>query len=774
MLFAPRSTKELDSKLINKAKTISPLVSKKKGMSRGLSERIASAEVEVNRYFAKFKEDFCVIRTEEELNTYINNAIKDGIIAIDTETSGLDTFNDVLAGVCVFSPSQKAAYIPCNHVSYITGEKVQNQLSEEIIKKYFSLLEDNNVKIIMHNASFDLKVFVNMVGLHLTCYWDTLVAANLLNENEPHGLKVLHDKYCGDETGVYSITNMFDGLVFTYVPIKLGYLYAARDAKMTYELYKYQSRFLSDNPPEGYEDLKSCYYVFKNIEMPLIPIIMDAELRGIALNPDTCDKLKVEYNNKLKVCSDKLYSIVEPIKDIINEFIRTHSYGDAKQRCKLQWPVNFDSPAQVSELLFKVLHVESKNGTSTGVKELKELLELKKTSSIAKDIISNVLDYRKIQKLLTTYIEKLPNSVNPKTGKIHCNFNQQGTVTGRMSSSNPNLQNIPARNKDIRKMFTADTGYCLIGGDYSQQEPRILAHMSGDEQLQHAYKEGKDLYAHIGSLALHVPYEQCLEHNPDGSVNEEGKSRRTKMKAIVLAIMYGKGAKALSEDLKITLEEAQGLLDSVFREFPKVHRFIVDSQKFAHINGYVKTLWGRKRRLPDMLLDRYEFSYVNGISNDFDPLGDFSTAVETHEEVDTETRKRWTNALNRCKGYLAKQRLLSQALEEGIKIKDNGKIIADSERQTVNSIIQGSAGDMVKLASILCYNDKRLKDLDCHIIIWVHDEIISTCPIENAQKAAEYVVENMKKAADRLDVPMKVDTEITKIWYGEQLQFNKI
>ena len=768
-LFAPRSNKDFDKKIIKKANSIQQVFIKGSGAKGKLSERIASAEVEVERYFGKFKKDFVVIRDEHSLQEYINRSISDGVIAIDTETNGLDTFNGILAGVCVYSPSQKAAYIPCHHISYITGEELPHQLKENVLNKYFSQLNENNVKIIMHNASFDLKVFANMVGLRLNCYWDTMIAANLLNENEPHGLKPLHDKYCGDGTGVYSITNLFEGIVFTHVPIKLGYLYAARDAKMTYELYLYQSKWLSPNPPEGHEDLKSCYDVMMNIEMPLVPVILDAELRGIKLDLDTANKLKEEYTKKLTDCKDRFNKIIDPIKDLILQFIRSNTTISSKP--KLEWPVNFDSPLQISELLFKVLKVDDSNGTSTGVKELNLILSKTKNETV-KQLIETLLEYRKVQKLLTTYIEKLPNEVNPKTGKIHCNFNQYGTVTGRMSSNSPNLQNIPSKNKEIRQMFVADDGYCLIGSDFSQQEPRLLAHMSGDKQLIQAYQTGKDLYAHIGQLALHVPYEQCLEHNPDGTVNPEGKARRNKMKAIVLALMYGKGTKALAEDLKITLEEASDLINSFFTEFSSVKRFIEESQNFAKTHGYVKTFWGRKRRLPDMLLDKYEFSYANGISKDFDPLGDFSAPVQTNQEVSDELKYKWTEKLNRAFGFKSKKLLIDKALDEdGIKIKENSLKISDAERQTVNSIIQGSAGDMTKKASIIIYNDKRLQERDCHILIWVHDEIIVTCPIKYAKECAEFLSEDMKAAGKELSVPMKCDTEITKIWYGEELKF---
>lgn len=296
--------------------------------------------------------------------------------------------------------------------------------------------------------------------------------------------------------------------------------------------------------------------------------------------------------------------------------------------------------------------------------------------------------------------------------------------------------------------------------------------MSGDEQLISAYREGKDLYAHIGQLALKVPYEDCLEHRPDGSVNPEGKLRRNKMKAIVLALMYGKGAKALSEDLKISLEEAINLMENFFNEFPKVKDFIDKSKQFAKLNGYVTTNWGRKRRLPDMMLEEYSYSFANGSGANFDPLEDFEKPVEIVTEVPQELKDKWNKRLTTQGGRYQRMYLFQEAYNsDKLKIIDNTKRIADAERQTVNSRIQGSAGDMTKLASIIIFNDKRLQERDCHILIWVHDEVIVTCPIKYAKECAEFLSEDMKKSGEGLAVPMKCDTEITKIWYGEELKF---
>lgn len=321
--------------------------------------------------------------------------------------------------------------------------------------------------------------------------------------------------------------------------------------------------------------------------------------------------------------------------------------------------------------------------------------------------------------------------------------------------------------------FTVKRNYVLISMDYSQQEPRILAHMSGDKGLIDAYLHGKDLYAYVGSLALNVPYEDCLEHFPDGSVNKEGKERRSKMKTIVLALLYGMSDTTLAEELNISVQEAKDLMESFFKGFPKVKEFINKSQNFARENGYIKTNWGRKRRLPDIMLEPFEYEYVNGISNDFDPLSGFDNSEEEKQEVSQEIKDYWNSKLLRA-NKKSRQFLIRQALSENIKITDNTSKIAQAERQIVNSIIQGSAGDMVKRASILCYNDTRLKERDCRIVIWVHDELICMCPLEFALDCSEYISENMKKAAEGLAVPMKTDAEITKVWYGEEIKFNKV
>jgi intein/homing endonuclease len=327
--------------------------------------------------------------------------------------------------------------------------------------------------------------------------------------------------------------------------------------------------------------------------------------------------------------------------------------------------------------------------------------------------------------------------------------------TGRFSSSDPNLQNIPSHNKEIRKMFVADPGNVLVGGDFSQQEPRLLAHMSGDEHMIEAYLDGKDIYATIAAKVYHLPYEQCLEFNPDGSKNPEGKKRRQNTKSIVLGIMYGRGANSIAEQTGMSKEEAQAVIDGFFSAFPKIKNFVEGSVNHAKQYGYVDTVYGRKRRLPDIQLPEVELSTFDG--------------SPVNQSQVNGILFMYKNANSKKKRDEVKNKLFSQ----GIRIKDNGGFIAQAERQCVNSRIQGGGADISKKAMVLLGTNEELKNLGYKILLTVHDEVIGMCPKENAKKCAELMKSIMiASCKDKVSVPMKVDTEITYCWYGEEIELN--
>lgn len=767
MLFKPRTTKSADKAAISKA-VASPLVPRTRmkvrvGGAGSLADTIAAANTLVESQLGKFRDNYILIRDEEALKAYFEQIKQVKKFALDTETSGLNPISDSLAGVCLYAPGAKAAYIPLGHLSYITGMPSKNQVSKELMAKYLQEVSGPDYYIVMHNAKFDMRFIKNQLGVKLHCDWDTQLAACLLDENEPHHLKDLHSKYCNDGKDAYKFESLFQGVPFPLIPIKTAYLYAARDPQITWELYEFQKQYLN---PEN-EELASCYDAFINNEMPLIPIIADTEDFGISLDMNTQQALKTKYEAKLREIEAKLAGLLKALDTKIADY-RTKQLKSG-EKVRLDDPINFASPAQVAILLYDIMGLKNpskKEERGTGEKILEKLKD-------PSGMVAGILELRGLKKLLDTYITKMPNEVNPKTGKVHCRFNQYGAVTGRMSSSDPNMQNIPARGEsaEIRQIFVADPGYVLISCDYSQQEPRILAHVSGDEHLIAAYKEGKDLYAQMSSLVFHRSYEDCLEHYADGTLNKEGKRLRGMMKAIVLGIMYSKEAPSIAEDLKISIDEAKNLYDTFFKKFPKVKQYLDKTQQFARDNGYVKTIWGRKRRLPDMALPPYEISYASGgvKSADFDPL-DFSNDTPQVQEVSATEKNRIIKELKSARGVAGRLFVEKRWAEKGYKVVDNTYKILDATRQCVNSIIQGSAADMTKKASIICYNDPRLQKLGAKICLWVHDETITQVPEQYAKEACAYISENMKKAADILCVPMKCDCEVMKAWGGPALK----
>jgi len=508
----PRSSKATDSKIVQKAsRLVAPTAVK------GIKDKISAISAVVATKLGKYADKYILLRTEEDVIKYFDSIIEYGMGAIDTETSGLDPILCSLAGVCVYVPGNKAAYIPMHHVSYITGAEYENQVSDQCVRSCLEKCKFHNVKWIMHNAKFDIRVIRNQLGVDIPCYWDTYLAAKCLNENESSHLKDLHLKYCkSEDEESFTYDKLFESIPFTQIPINIGYLYSAGDPLKTWELYEFQREFLNE------VNLPGPHYVFRNIEMPLISVVADMEDRGIGFDKDFCAELAVKYNEQLKEREAAVYAHIEAYQNAIDAYIQKNPNH------KLSSPINISSPTQLAILLYDIIGLTSPDKDKPRVTGEEILLAL--DVPIAKAI----LEYRETQKLLSTYIQKMPEIVNPKTGRIHCIFNQYGAATGRFSSSEPNMQNIPSHNKEIRRMFRAKDGYVLISCDFSQQEPRTLAHMSGDENLIRAYSDGKDIYAWIASKIYRVSYDECKEFRPDGTKNPEGKKRRDSVKSIIL------------------------------------------------------------------------------------------------------------------------------------------------------------------------------------------------------------------------------------------------
>lgn len=754
-----RAGKEQDTTLAKKLKTPTRQVTSVKG---GLLSQISQIKSVVEQYLGKYKDLYQIITTKRELDDYMNDIDSDTYIAIDTETTGLDPMQDKIVGLCLYAKNHKPGYVPINHVSYITGERVENQLTEKEVANSIRKLE-HNTRIIMFNSKFDIRVIRNQLGVYLTCYWDCYLASRLMNENEPHkGLKALHQKYVlDDKEDEFRFESLFKGVSADKIPINSFYLYAAHDAIVTYELFEFQKEYLRYDSER--EDMRKLAWVFHNIEMPCVETVCDMEDNGIELDIEYAKQLSLSYNEQLKKKTEEFYRLCDSFGKDLDDYRARKGTAN-----KLEYPINISSSSQIAIMLYDVLQIEPpdpKNPRGTGVDILKR---------IKHPIAEKVLEYRELTKLLSTYIDKLPNCVNPNDGRIHCSFNQYGADTGRFSSSDPNLQNIPSHNKDIRKMFKAQEGYVLMSSDFSQQEPKCLAALCrkhGDSQMYDTFMAGKDLYSEIASKAFNKPYEECKEFREDGTVNKEGKERRTQAKSILLGVLYGRGVPSIAEQLNTTTEKAQQIKDSVFKGFPAIKQFEEDSLDMAYELGYVTTVCGRKRRLPDLQLPEFEFKWKDGVKPNEDVL-DFDIGESGEDsviEVPEDTQRHYLQKLRRCR-FGQKRKVFEEANKEGIWIIDNGAKIADAQRQCVNARIQGSAADLTKLAMIELTRNKRLKELGFRLLIPVHDEVIAECPEENREECEKLLAQTMSHAAEEiLQMPIKCDVEVTRNWYGEPI-----
>lgn len=760
-----RATKSTDAKIAKRSNSriqIAPAVLKGGG---SILDKINLIKSTVETNLGKYRDKYTLITDIYEVEDYIDKALSNGYISIDTETDGLDPLLNTLAGICVYTHGRKGAYIPLNHISYMTNERSQGQLSQEDVIKHFQRIKD--IDIDMFNAKFDIRFLRANGWKEAYCTWDGYLASRLMNENEEHkNLKQLHQKYClKGEGDAFRFDDLFKGIPFTMIPYNVGYLYAAHDPVITTELCDYQRQWLRADSDR--EDMRKLYWVMENIEMPCVNVVCDMEDNGILFDMDYQRELSEKYNKLLEEKIAEFNRLLDTsLKDAIDNYIKENP------KSKLDNPVNIASPTQIAILLYDVLKLDSgdkKNPRGTGADVL---------SKMDNPIAKAVLEYREVAKLISTYIDKLPNCVNPNDGRIHCSFNQYGADTGRMSSSEPNLQNIPSHNKDIRKMFVASDGYVLMSSDFSQQEPKCLASLCkkhGDSQMYETFMQGKDLYSEIASKAFNKPYEDCREFRPDGTTNKEGKERRTQAKSILLGVLYGRGEASIGEQLHCTSKKAHEIKESVFRGFPAIKQFEQDSLDMAYELGYVTTVCGRKRRLPDLQLDEFEFKWKDGAPPD-DDLLDFDDDLSFDDngkpnqsviaEVPEDMQKYY---LKRLKGTwgAGKRKVFEEANKKGIWIVDNGGKIADATRQCVNSRIQGSAADLTKLAMIDLNNNARLKELGFRLLIPVHDEVIAECPVENVKECSELLANTMSKAAEKiLEMPIKCDVEITREWYG--------
>lgn len=758
--FEIEDTKAKAGKIL--AKAANPKKPKVKKQANTLEDDLRLIKENVNLALGKYADNTVLIKSRDELFSYFEKARQDGVIAVDTETNkSLDPITCKIMGLCIYSPGQKAAYVPVNHVYSGTENKLEWQCTEEDIHDVFT--EYSDVPIIMHNGKFDYEVIKCTCNVELRLDWDTMIGARLLDENERAGLKGQYADKVDPSVEKYNIETFFKKVNYEDVDPETFALYAATDAYMTYKLYEYQKKQFSQ--PEN----AKLYDLFKNVELPVFLVAAEMELTGIVIDKDYSEKLSKKYNDRMEEVDKQIEELISTeYSDKINKWRLTdeanyHPTTKAGKEGKskneqLQDPISITSPTQLAILIYDILKYKGDNGRGTGEEDLKKLTKQ------GFKLGELILEKRGLKKLLSTYIDKLPAVVNEKTGRLHGHFNPMGTDTGRFSSTEPNLQNIPAHEKSIRLMFTAKPGNVLVGSDYSQQEPRLLAHYANDEAMINAYLNKKDLYATVASIVYNNGYWDNMEHFEDGTANPEGKKRRFAMKSVVLGLLYGRGTNSVAEQIGSSYQEAQEIIDRFFNGFPTIKDWMQQTQDEAYKNGYVEGILGRRRRLPDLNLPPYVVEDIkNPQKTSFNPLLNSSgiNPNANNPRVDY-----YVNLLSRNPNRNERLRIEEQARSEGIKIRNNGGFISKAERQCVNSKVQGGASTITKLAMIAVSRDKELKDLGFNLQLCIHDELIGECPRENAQKVADRLSQVMIEAAATVcKVPMKCDAEITSRWY---------
>lgn len=426
---------------------------KKSPSKLSLDETLNAIKRDVEKTLGKYAESTIVIKSVEEYDKYIDDCIKTGIVALDTETNNsLDPLTCKLMGLCLYAPGLPAAYVPVNHRSRFTDERLDWQLNESQIKFGVDKLKDT--KILTHNGKFDYQVMKMTCNAPFKIYWDSQVAAKVLDENERSAK--LKDQYVmkiDSEEEKYSIEHLFQGLEYAIVDPELFALYAATDSYKTFKLYEWQlNEFMK---PEN----KDIFSLYMNIEVPIVEVAADMELTGVCIDLEYSERLGKKYTQKLDDIQARIDAELQNLKPQIDAWRLTpeaqhHDIkadgGFKKSKSEqLSDPINILSPTQLSILIYDVLKhpvVDKKSPRGTG----EDILE-----KIEYPICKLILEMRGVSKLKGTYVDKLPQCISEKDGRLHASFNQYGAKTGRFSSSDPNLQNIPSHENSIRMMFVA-------------------------------------------------------------------------------------------------------------------------------------------------------------------------------------------------------------------------------------------------------------------------------------------------------------------------------
>ena len=497
--------------------------------------------------------DYLAVRTPDQLDAMIAAIEEAGSFAFDTETTSLDPVRADLVGLSFATAPGKAWYVPVGHQD---GPQLP---LETVLPRVRPLLESPELRKCAHNANFDATVLASHGVECRNLDFDTMIAGHLLGKSgQGLGLKNMSLDVLGLE--MTPITELIGTgrkqVTFDKVDIERATGYAAADADMTGRLRSSFEGQLSNN---GFTEL------LNEVEMPLVPVLVDMQRNGVKLEAGVLHEMSRDLNDQMNEVQQQIFQSIG------------HS-------------VNINSPKALSDVLFNELGLprtkRTKTGYSTDANALEGLRGLH-------PVVDGILEYRQVSKLKSTYVDALPEMINPVTGRIHTRYNQTGSATGRVSSSDPNLQNIPIRTelgRNVRRAFVADGApdWVLFSADYSQIELRVLAHLSQDPDLLEAFRRGEDIHSSTASLMFEVP------------INEVNSDMRRIAKVLNFGVIYGLSPHGISQQTGFSREEGSKFIESYFSNYPGVSQYIQDVKEQAHSNQYVETVSHRRRYLPDI------------------------------------------------------------------------------------------------------------------------------------------------------------------------------
>jgi len=591
--------------------------------------------------------DYILVNSDKAIDDLLKHLNKKTLICFDTETTGVDANEAELVGLSFATEAFKAYYVPIDS----NAEK-----AKATVAKFKPLFENEKIAKVAQNIKYDVLMLkwydVEVKGT----LEDTMLAHYLLEPEMRHKMDLLAETYLNyTPVAIEELIGKKGKKQGTMrdVPVEQVTEYAAEDADITLQLFHYLK------PKIEAQKLSSLY---NDVEMALVPALVEMEYNGFLIDKDFLSDYSVILTKDILSLKQKVFEQVGA------EF-------------------NLDSPKQLGTMLFDKMEIPYKGKkTKTGQYSTNEetLLKLAEEHSIVNDI----LEYRTSNKLKSTYVDALPTLINPKTGRIHSSFNQAVAATGRLSSNNPNLQNIPIRTEKGRKVREAfvprNDDFTILCADYSQVELRIIAALSKDEAMIQAFKDGIDIHSVTASKVYKV------------SVDEVTGDMRRNAKTVNFGIIYGISAYGLSQRLKIPRKEAQTLIDEYFAEYPFIKKYMDDMKTFAKTNGYVETLLGRPRRLKD----------INS---------------------------------------------------------KNATVRGFAERNAINSPIQGTAADLIKVAMIKIHKAMQQKQMQSKLILQVHDELVFDAYKTELEELRALVIDNMSSAMD-IAVPLVVDSGTGDNW----------